>query len=407
MMTVVIEDYATDMPPLVPPEDVHPMSRFMLAKCPVTHSDQDGGFWIVNRHEDLVRVMQDWDGFASGNRGVRVPHMPIAQPPMPPIDLNPPLHREVRRVMNPHLSPQALAQHEEEFRDLIRGLVDDFADDGHCDIATDLAKIFPADITSRYFFGVTDPDELKQLRSWVRTLSYDMLKEDPKVLREIQDQWMAWSQDLIDRRRAEPIDDIMSSLIQATFEDGRHLTDQELIGASQILTLGGFSTTADATCNIVIRLMEEPGLEQRLRDEPEKIPDAIEEIMRLEPPVTARPRRAVRDVEVGGQTIRENDRVLCNYLAANVDPEEWDDPEVFNMDRTRNRVMTFGAGPHRCIGSNAARLELRLMVEELLKRVTNIRWAAPDQRETRVSFNPSAWRACDSLPVVFTPLAGD
>ena len=81
-----IEDYVEHMPPLVPPEDVHEMSRYMLAKCPVVHSDQDGGFWLVNRHEDLVRVMQDWRGFASGNRGVRVPNMPIDQPPKPPID---------------------------------------------------------------------------------------------------------------------------------------------------------------------------------------------------------------------------------------------------------------------------------------------------------------------------------
>jgi cytochrome P450 len=199
------------------------------------------------------------------------------------------------------------------------------------------------------------------------------------------------------------MDDLISTLLQATVEGGRHLTEDELLGATQILTLAGFSTTADATCNIVIRLIEQPGLEQRLRDQPEKIPDALEEIMRLEPPVTARPRRATHDVEIGGRLIHENERVLCNYLAANVDSDEWDDPETFNIDRTRNRVVTFGVGPHRCIGSNMARLSLRLMTEELLKRVMDIKYDG-GRRDVRVSFNPSAWRACDSLPVTFTPL---
>ena len=95
--------------------------------------------------------------------------------------------------------------------------------------------------------------------------------------------------------------------------------------------------------------------------------------------------------------------MLCNYLSANIDPDEWDRPEEFIIDRTRNRVMTFGAGPHRCIGSNMARMSLRVMVEELLKRVRGLEWA-DDRRDVRISFNPSAWRACDSLPVRFTPL---
>lgn len=395
--------YAEHMPPLVPPEDVHEMSRHMLAKCPIVHSDQDHGFWMVNRHEDLVRVMQDWRGFASGNRGVRVPTVPVDQPPMPPIDSNPPLHRKVREIMNPFLTPDALAKFEDGFRSIIAGLIDEFAADGHCDLATQLAKQFPSQITAQFFLGVTDQDELDQLRVWVRRLSYDMLRDDPKVLAVVQNDWTEWCQRLVDKRRAEPIDDIVSALVHTKVEDGRQLSDPEVIGAIQILTLGGFSTTSDATSNIVIRLIEEPGLEQILRDRPDLIPNAIEEIMRLEPPVTARPRRATQDVEIGGHLIRKDERVLCNYLAANVDPEEWDRPEEFIIDRTRNRVMTFGAGPHRCIGSNQARMSLRIMVEELLRRVTNIKFA-DGQRETRISFNPSAWRAVDSLPVTFIPL---
>lgn len=390
---------------LIPPDDVHEVSRFLLSKCPVAHSEEDGEFWVVSRHADLLALMQDQERFSSGNYGVRVPHIPVKQPPKPPLDTNPPLHRHVRRVMNPYLSPQALAEHEDGLREVIADLIDAFVNDGHCDISQQFAKHFPSIITSREFFGVTDPDEVDQLRVWVQTLAYDMHREDPAVLTNIQDDWTAWCQELVDARRATPTDDIVSALIHAKNEDGGDLlTKEEVVGAIQILTQGGFSTTADATGNIVIRLIEDKELEHTLRERPELIPAAIEEIMRLDPPVTARPRRATQDVEFGGELIKENDRVLCNYLAANIDPDEWDDPEEFIIDRTRNRIMTFGCGPHRCIGSNMARLSLKIMVEELLARITDIRYADPDVRESRVSYSPSSWRSVDRLPITFTAL---
>lgn len=387
--------------PLLPPEEVHPAARFMLSECPVVHSDMDGGFWVVSRHTDLMRIMQDQPGFASGNRGVRVPHERVVRPPMPPIDNNPPMHRQVRQAINPYLSPQELARREPEIRNIIRDLVRECAANGSCDLATDLAKVFPAQVTLEVLFGIKDPAILEQVRIWVRKLSYDQFKEDPHILGKMQDDWTAWCRELIASRRGEPRrDDIVDALLHAKVEDGRSLTDDEVIGGMQILLLGGFSTTSDATSNIVIRLIDDPELESTLRADPGLIPDAIEEVLRLDPPVTARPRRATSDLEVGGQVIRRDDRVLCFYLAANLDPDQFEEPEAFNIRRARNKVVTFGAGPHRCIGSNMARLSLRIVVEELLAEVTNIRFAA-GAREERVSFNPSTWRAVDHLPVVF------
>ena len=399
----MIDDYVEHLPPLVPPEEVHEMSRFMLAKCPVVHSDQDQGFWMVNRHEDLVRVMQDNRRFHNGNKGVRVPHTPVDQPPMPPIDSNPPMHRQVREVMNPYLTPAAITPLEPEFRKVIGAMIDEWVHDGECDLATQLAKKFPSQITAQFFLGVQDLSELEQLRHWVRTLSYEMFSSPREVLVQAQQEFVDWATRLVESRKAEPRTDIVSALLAATVEDDRKLTDQEIVGAIQILVLGGFSTTADATCNIVIRLIEDPALGQKLREHPEMIPAALEEIMRLEPPVTARPRVAMEDVEIDGHLIRKGERLLCNYLAANVDPQEWERAEEFIIDRKANRVMTFGAGPHRCIGSHQARALLRIMTEELLKRITNIKFQE-GMVETRISFNPSAWRACDSLPITFTPL---
>jgi cytochrome P450 len=194
----------------------------------------------------------------------------------------------------------------------------------------------------------------------------------------------------------------VSALIEATVEGGRHLSNEELVGAIQILTFGGYSTTAHATCNIVIRLIEEPGLQQLLRDCSELIPAAVEEVMRLEPSVTSRHRRATQDVELGGRTIRRGERVLFNIIAANVDPEEWDHPDEFRLNRARNRVMTFGAGPHRCLGSTMARLLLTIVVQELLAHAKDIRWL-DERREVRNSTSTAVWRGVESLYVAFEP----
>jgi cytochrome P450 len=404
---VAIEDYATSVPAFVPPEDVHPMSRMLLARCPVAHSDEDGGFWVVNRHADVLRVLQDSEGFANGNRGCRVPHDPpgLERPPMPPIDSNRPQHRRVREVMNPFFTPKALAGHEDAFRAIIGGLIGEFAADGKADIAWQLAKKFPSQITCQELLKVTDPAELDNLRHWNRRLSYDMFKEAPRVLIGVQKQFEEWAYQLVARRTASPGDDMVSALIQATGPDGqRLLTDEEVVGAIQITISGGFSTTSDATCNIVIRLIEDPGLEQTLREQPDLIPTAIEEVLRLDPPVLTRPRRATADIEIGGTLIRKDDRVLTNYLAANIDPAEWDQPEEFILGRARNRLMTFSAGPHRCIGSTMARISLRIMVEELLARITTITYD-PAKPVVRISTSPGGWRMVDNLPVLFTPLA--
>jgi cytochrome P450 len=404
---VAIEDYLTSVPAFVPPEDVHPMSRMLLDQCPVAHSDEDGGFWVINRHADVLRVLQDDAAFANGNRGCRIPHDPpgLDRPPMPPIDSNRPQHRRVREVMNPFFTPKALAAHEDAFRVIIAGLIEDFAGDGQADIAWQLAKKFPSQITCQELLKVTDPTELDNLRHWNRRLSYGMFKEDPKDLIGVQKEFEEFAYRLVDERKASPGDDLVSALIQATNPDGsRLLTDAEVVGAIQITVSGGFSTTADATCNIVIRLIEDPELEPVLRAEPDLIPTAIEEVLRLDPPVLTRPRRATADIEIGGKLIRKDDRLLTNYLAANIDPDEWEQPEEFILGRARNRLMTFSAGPHRCIGSTMARVSLRIMTEELLARITAIRYD-PAQPVVRISTSPGGWRMVDNLPVLFTPLA--
>jgi cytochrome P450 len=349
-------------------------------------------------------VVQDPAGFRNGGPGVRIPHVPVEQPPLLPIDSNPPVHRQLRQAIKPYLSPQAVSAKEPEFRQIIGDLLVGLLPLGQCDMARSFTKVFPAQITLQVLLGVDDPDDLARVRKWVRRLSYDLFKTDPADLARDQKEWLAWGMALVEKRRAGPDkDDLVGALLRVRVEDGRLLTDLEIAGTIQNLTMGGFSTTSDAACSIVIRLIEEPALESALRANPNLIDRAVEEILRLEPPVTSRPRLCASDTIIGRQMIPAGDRVLCNYVAANLDPEQFDAPDRFDLTRRQHRPLTFGAGPHRCVGSNVARQSLRIVLQELLAKMTDIRYA-DGEREERVSFNAAAWRAVDRLPVTFRPL---
>jgi cytochrome P450 len=402
------EEYETHFPPLIAPEEVFPTARHLLRTCPVTHSEIDGGFWVINRYEDNLRVLQDWRNFAvgspDGTSSIRVPYDPpgVNRPLFPPIDVNPPLHRQFREIINPYLSPQALAGHRAGFRRIIIDQIETFDRDGHCDLAGQLGKVFPARLTFEELFGIDDSDELTQVRKWIRSLTYDLYREEPAVLGGFQRRLNDWTLDLIaQRRKKTTVENLIDALVHGTVE-GRPVTDAELVGTIQILILGGFSTTADATGNLIINMIEHR-LEQELRDDHSLIPLFVEEVLRLDPPITARARRCTHDVELGGETLRAGDRLIVNFVAANRDEAEFDHPDEFELHRTRNRHLTFSGGVHRCVGSTMARMSLSIMMEELLRRIGDIQFA-PGQREKRVSFSVGVWRAVDYLPITFTPL---
>lgn len=403
-----IEDYVTRFPPLLPSDEVFDTVEYLHERCPVTHSEIDGGFWVIHRYEDNLRVLQDWRTFPVGGEGgvgaVRVPADPpgLNRPTTPPIDVNPPIHRQFRELLNPYLSPQRLAAHAPEFRKIIGGLLDTLEPNQEVDFATRFAKVFPAHITFRVLFGIEDEKELDRTRFLIRKLTYDLFREEPSALGGYQRELNDWIKAFVERRRDEPRrDDIVDGLLHGTIEGGRPLTDMELVGAIQILIFGGFSTTADATGNLIVTLIDHPGLEQRLRDDPELIPPFIEEVLRLDPPVTSRARRCVQDVELGGKIIPAGDRVLVSFVSANRDPSDVERPREFDLERKRNRHLTFSGGVHRCIGSTMARMTLRIMMEEVLARMSDIHFP-PDKCEVRGSFGVGQWRAVDSLPIVFT-----
>jgi cytochrome P450 len=371
--------------------------------CPVARSDaprerggSSHGMWVMTKHDDVLTVLQDWQTFSSDHALHVEADVDTGFGAMPPMFVDPPLQRDFRRLLNPFLSPAAIAAYEPEVRTIVTRLIDDFIQDGHCDLVGQFAKLEPPLAFYRVIFGIQDDFELQ------RTLDYlkDIMATDPVQQAEAMTGWLAWITNFLQMRRELPRrPDLVDALLYGTVE-GRSLTNDERSGVIRILVLGGFFTTNDAIGSTMLSLIERPELQDQLRQQPGLISKLVEEVLRLEPPVISLFRVCTRDVNVNGQRLKQGDAVLMHFGGANRDPEAFADPGDLDMARTSNRHLTFGGGPHRCIGSHLARLNLRVIFEEILSRMQDIRITSGDApRRTPASME----RGLEYLPISFTP----
>jgi cytochrome P450 len=382
-----------------------PVVQHMRATCPVAHSDartESGGagrgMWVLTRYDDVMKVLQDWQTFSSDyEKLAEAETYSAGVGDTPPISTDPPRQRDFRRLLNPFLSPQALAVFEPQVRQIVTELIDDFIEDGHCDLAGQFAYLLPPRMLYRVLFGILDEERLQ------RTLAYNKKMteaDDPLERGQAAMAWMNWVDELIDERRASPSrSDVIDALLHGSVE-GRPLTREEVSGAVRLLILGGFFTTNDAIGSAMMSLIDNPDLQENLRRDPTLIPKVFDETLRLEPPVVSLFRVCTRDVELRGRQLKKGDAVLVHFGAANRDPEEFDQPDSLCFGRTPNRHLSFGGGPHRCIGSNVARLNLRIVFEEILSRLHDIRIT---EGESPRFAPPNFSRGPEYLPISFAP----
>jgi cytochrome P450 len=375
----------------------------LQAKCPVARSDaprevggSSHGMWVMTKHDDVLTVLQDWQTFSSDHARHVQADVDTGFGAMPPMFIDPPLQRDFRRLLNPFLSPAAIAGHEPEVRRIVTQLIDDFIEHGHCDLVGQFAKLEPPLVFYRVILGIEDDVELR------RTLEYlqNIMATDPARQVEAMTGWLGWISTFLRVRRELPRRaDIVDALLYGTVA-GRPLTDEERSGVIRILVLGGFFTTNDAIGSTMLALIEHPELQERLRQQPKLIPKLLEEVLRLEPPVISLFRVCTRDVNVHGQQLNQGDAVLMHFGGANRDPDAFRNPAELEMARASNRHLTFGGGPHRCIGSHLARLNLRVIFEEILSRMQDIRITSGDApRRTPASME----RGLEYLPISFSP----
>ena len=339
------------------------------AGCPVAHTDRYGGMWAPLTHELVKEVAYDTDNFTS--RGVVVnTGRPIAEAPVgpaPPITSDPPFHQHARRLLLPPFSPKSIDPWEPEIRRLCNRLLDEMGEitpgETVVDAAIQYAQHIPVNVISRMLGFPVDDDD------YFRRCVHEFLElvNIPVEEREQSDLDLDGYLDRqIEEHRQDPRDDLTTYLLNAEI-GGNKLSHEHVRGSMVLLLIAGIDTTWSAIGSSLWHLAQHPDDLQRLIDEPDLMLFALEEFLRAYAPVTMA-RLVARDHDFHGCPMKENEWVLLPFPAANRDPEFFDDAGSFVIDREANRHAAFGLGIHRCLGSNLARLELKIAIEEFVKR---------------------------------------
>lgn len=377
-----VRDWATDYDIFDPAfvRDPYPTMATLRERCPIAHTERWAGSWMPTRYEDIVAIAQEHSTFVSREILV-VPDQPgpadspYANVAAPPITSDPPDHHWHRRLILPTFSPQAVAKYEPMTHALCNSLIDGFIESGRADAAADYAQQIPVRVIAS-MLGV--PLEMSdEFTSWVRGV-LEVGLVDPEVGMQSQLQILDFFRSQLDDRKANPrADDLITNLLTAEV-DGRPVGDDYVLGVCNLMLVAGIDTTWSAIGSSLWHLAQHPDHQRRLREEPELWPTAIEELLRAYSPVTMA-RIVEHDTEVGGCPMHAGDRVLMSFPAANRDPEVFDRPDDVILDRDHNRHVAFGAGIHRCAGSNLARLELRVALQTWLNRIGEFALEAPDE----------------------------
>jgi cytochrome P450 len=398
-----VKDWATDYD-IFDPEyvrDPYPIWDDLREKCPVAHSERWGGSWMPTKYADLWAIAQDIEHFSS--REILV--APVAPPPgvdpesipfygvrAPPISSDPPEHTWTRKMLLPHFSIKAVTPYEEETRELARSLIDKFIENGRADAAVDYAQQIPPRVIARMLGA---PEEMTDtFVSWVRDLLEIGLSK-PEVRGPARMALLSWLNEQIMDRRENPRDDLITRLLQTEIE-GEQPPHIILMGMCLLLVVAGIDTTWSSIGSALWHLAQHPEDRKTLIERPEIIQNAVEELLRAYSPVTMA-RLTNSDYEYGGCPMKTDQRVLMNFPAANRDPEKFEDPDKVILDRQFNPHIAFGVGIHRCAGSNLARMEMRVAIEEWLKRIPDFRLEDP----SAVTWAGGQVRGPRNLPVVF------
>lgn len=332
------------------------------------------GTWVVTHYDDIREVYQNDDHYSTEN-SVNF-HALIGETfRMLPISADPPEHGIYRRLLNPWFSPKAVKEMERQMEDIISGLIDGFVDKKGCDVAYDFGRIYPV----RVFLDLMGfpQDMLDQFLDWEYSILHS--RTDIEKVKYGVSGALGFLRGFIAEVRDNPREGLGSAIVHGEV-DGRPLTEDEIIGCLFFLWVGGLDTVAATTALIFRRLAIDTDLQDRLRADPEIIPDAIEEFLRVHPLVNSS-RKVKKEHVLQGITLQPGEHVMCYNLAGNFDPEEFPEPRKVQFDRAANRHLSFAAGVHRCLGSHVARRELAIALREFLRRVPRFT-LAPDADRT-------------------------
>jgi cytochrome P450 len=355
----------------------------MRERCPVAYSELLG--WSVFRHADVVRILHDPETFSNVVSSRRVV----------PSGMDPPEHTEYRRIIDRYFQPERMEEFEPRCRELAAGLVARLSARDEVEWIGDFAQPFA--VQAQCAFLGWPAHMHGPLRHWTLKNHGATAAQDRTALAEIAREFEGYVSKLLEDRRAagtQASHDLTADLMQQQVQ-GRPLHDDELVSILRNWTAGEVGTISAAVGILVQYLAEHAALQRRLRDQPSLLPAAIDEILRLHGPLAANRRVTTRPVEIGGRQIAAGERISLNWMAANRDGRAFPEPDQFRLDRDPSLNLLYGAGIHVCPGAPLARLELRVAMEELLQRTSQIK-LNPDRPPTNATFPASGFSV---LPV--------
>ena len=377
---------------------------------PPAHTPDGEGFWVVSSHADVMAVAADAVTFSSERApgadggGTILQDLPYGFAPGVLLNMmDDPLHRRIRRLVTPAVSPRALARMEEELRERATRIVDAVAERGGCDFLVDVAVELPLQAVAA-LMGIPDADR-HDLMAWSNTtLDFEgrELGETNERVAEAAAAMADYGNRLVADKRRAPGDDIISVVAHARVEDAgaerRPLTDLELLMFFNLLVVAGSETTRNSIALGMVALIEHPDQLAALRDDRSLMPTAVEEILRWTTATLYNRRTATRPTELGGLAGERGAKVTLWWPSANRDESVFDDPFRFDIARDPNPHLTFGHRTHFCLGANLARMEIGVILDELLDRLEGFALGGPVER---VRTNKHA--GVSHVPMTFRP----
>jgi cytochrome P450 len=373
-------------------EDPFPIWDELRSKCPVVHTDRFLGVYLPTTYEAVKQISYDTEHFSSRRVVVRN-QRPEDPAPAPPITSDPPHHKPAKQLLLPPFTPDAMKKLEPRVRAICNELIDEFIKDGKVDAAARYTKHIPTRAIA-HMLGIPEKDGDLFVK-WIHEI-LELGITDGEILMRAAQEMGEYFRDHIEARKKHPTRDLISDLMNAKGPDGQPLPDPHVIGSLRLLLIAGIDTTWSAIGSSLWHLAKTPADRKRLVAEPHIMPYAIEEFLRAYSPVTMA-REVMKETTVSGCPIKPGNMVLLSFPAANRDPAMFPDADKVIIDRKENRHAAFGLGIHRCVGSNLARMEMIVALEEWLKRIPEF---SLDPAGT-VTWSEGTVRGPRQLPLLF------
>jgi cytochrome P450 len=384
--------------------------KILRKQAPVHwHPNDDTGYWAITRYQDVLYVYRNPQTFSSERGGVALNYGLTDEESMAQqaglgqmlIVTDPPRHTRMRQIINKRFTKAALAPQEPHIRAIATRILDSVAPQGRCDFVIDVAAKLPTAVICE-MMGIPKADwdmmfTVANMSIGSQDPEYQIDGDALATGRQAQMNCFNYFINMVSERRKNPGNDLVSALVHGEIE-GQKLTDVEVLFNCFLLIIGGQETTRNATSGGMLALMDSPDQREALIRNRSLLPTAIEEILRFTSPITHLMRTATRSVEIHGKQIKAGDRVVIWNASANRDEAQFPDPDRFDVKRTPNEHVALGHGEHFCLGANLARLELKVMLDEVLNRLPDLEPAGTVQR-----LYSNVVAGIKHMPVRFTP----